>query len=75
MARRSNPMPEARGSSRILFRRPQICCFTLSLKCFSSGSDNCPHVGIRPLLQFPHWQRAGPVLLRLPFFPLVPLSY
>ena len=27
---------------------------TLSLKCFSSDSDNCPDVGIRPLLQFLH---------------------
>ena len=35
------------------FRRPQISCFTLSLKCFSSDTDNCPDVGIRPRLQFP----------------------
>ena len=47
------------------FRLPQISCFTLSLKCFSSDSGNCPTVGIRPL-------RVGPVLLRLLFFPLVP---
>ena len=59
----------------IPFRLPQISCFTLSLKCFSSDLDNCPDVGIRPLLQFPHWLRAGPVLLTLLFFPLVPLSY
>ena len=52
-----------------------ISYFTLSLKCFSSDSDNCPNVGIRPLLQFPHLPRAGPVLLTLLFFPLVPLSY
>ena len=26
----------------IPFRLPQISCFTLSLKCFSSDSDNCP---------------------------------
>ena len=51
----------------ILFRLPQISCFTLSLKCFSSGSDNCPDVGIGPLLQFPHPPRAGPVLLILQF--------
>ena len=44
-------------------------CFPLSLKCFSSDSDNCPDVGIRPLLQFPHRPRAGPVLLTLPFSP------
>ena len=34
----------------IPFRLPQISCFTLSLKCFSSDSDNCPDVGIRSLL-------------------------
>ena len=50
-------------------------CFPLSLKCFSSDSDNCPDVGIGPLLQVPHPPRAGPVLLTLPFFPLVPSSY
>ena len=59
----------------IPFRLPQISCFTLSLKCFSSDSDNCPAVGIRLLLQFPHPLRAGPILLTLLFFPLVPLSY
>ena len=53
----------------IPFRLSQISCFTLSLKCFSSDSDNCPDVGIGPLLQFPHPPRAGPVLLTLPFFP------
>ena len=56
----------------IPFRLPQISCFTLSLKCFSSDSDT---VGIRPLLQFPHPPRAGPILLTLLFFPLVPSSY
>ena len=58
--------------SLISFRLPQISCFTLSLKCFSSDSDNCPDVGIGPLLQFPHPPRAGPVLLTLLFFPLDP---
>ena len=53
----------------IPFRLPQISCFTLSLKCFSSDSDSCPSVGIRPLLQFPHLLRAGPALLTLLFFP------
>ena len=57
------------------FRLPQISYFTLSLKCFSSDSDNCLDVGIRPLLQFPYPPRAGPVLLTLLFFPLVPASY
>ena len=28
----------------IPFRLPQISCFTISLKCFSSDSDNCPSV-------------------------------
>ena len=36
----------------IPFRLPQMSCFTLSLKCFSSDSDSCPNVGIRALLQF-----------------------
>ena len=61
----------AAASTLILipFMLSQISCFTLSLKCFSSDSDNCPDAGIRPLLQFPHPQRAGPVLLTLPFPP------
>ena len=59
----------------ISFRLPQISCFTLSLKCFSSDSDSLPAVGIAPLLQFPNQPRAGPVLLTLLIFPLVPLSY
>ena len=67
-------MAAARTVILIPFRLPQISCFTLSLKCFSSHSDNCPNVGIRPLLQFPHLLKAGPVLVTLLFFPLVPLS-
>ena len=59
----------------IPFQLPQISCFTLSLKCFSFDSDNCPDVGIGPLLQCPHPLRAGPVLLTLLFFPLVSSSY
>ena len=59
----------------ILLRVPQISCFTLGLKCFSSDSENCPNVVIGPLLQFPHLLRAGPVLQTLLFFPLVPSSY
>ena len=59
----------------IPFMLPQISCFTLSLKCFSSDSDSCPDLEIRPLLQFPHLPRAGPVLLTLLFFSLVPSSY
>ena len=57
----------------IPFRLPQISCFTL--KCFSSDLDNCHNVGIGPLLQLPIPMRAGPVLLTLLFFPLVPSSY
>ena len=53
----------------IPFRLPQVSCFTLSLKCFSSDSNSCPDMGIRPLLQFPHLLRAGPALLTLLFFP------
>ena len=53
----------------IPFRLLQISCFTFSLKCFSSDSDNRPSVGIGPLLQFPHQWRAGPVLLTLLFSP------
>ena len=59
----------------IPFRLSQISCFILSLKCFSSDSDNCLDVGIGPLLQFPHQLRAGPILLTLLFFPLIPSSY
>ena len=58
----------------IPFRLPQVHCFTLSLKCFSSDSDNCPALGIRPLLQFPYPPRGGSVLLTLLIFPLVPSS-
>ena len=60
---------------RIPLRLPQISCFTLSLKYFSFDSNNCPALGIGPLLHFPHPSRAGPVLLILLFPPLGPLSY
>ena len=54
----------------IPFRLPQISCFTLILKCFSSDSDNCPDVGIwTPALKCPHLLRAGLVLLSLLFSP------
>ena len=59
----------------IPFRQSQISCFTLSLKFFSSVLNNCPDVGIGPLLQFPYPLGAGPVLLTLLFFPLLPSSY
>ena len=57
----------------ISFKLPHVSCFCL--KCFSSDSDNCPDVRIRPLLQFPHPLRAGPILLTVLFLPLFPLSY
>ena len=56
----------------IPFRLPQISSFTVSLKCFSSDSDNCSDVGIGPLFLFPHAPRAGSVLLKLLFPPLPP---
>ena len=59
----------------IVFRLPHISCFTLSLKYFSSDSDNCPDVEIGPLLQFPCPPRAGSGLVPLLFFPLVPSPY
>ena len=59
----------------IPLRLPQISCFTLSLKCFSSDSDSCPDVGTGSLLQFPHPLRAGPVLWTCLFPFLVPSSY
>ena len=59
----------------IPFRLPQISSFSLSLKCFSSDSENCPALGVGPLFQFPDPLRAGPVRLTLLFFPLLPSSY
>ena len=57
------------AAARTLFMLPQISCFTLSLECFSSDSDNCLDVGIKPLLLFSHPLRASPVLRTLLFFP------
>ena len=37
----------------IPFRLPQISCFTLSLKCFCSDSDNCPVMEIGRLASVP----------------------
>ena len=53
-------------------RLPQISCFTVSLKCFSSDSD--PLCGDRTPASVPPPLRAGPVLLTLLFF-LIPSSY
>ena len=45
--------------------------FSSSLKCFSFVPNNCPNVGIWPLLQLPHpWVQVQSCL-----FPLLPLSY
>ena len=52
----------------IPFRLPQISCFTLTLKCFSSDSDNFPDVGMGSLPHLAHLPRAGPILLILLFF-------
>ena len=49
------------------FRRPQVSCFRLSLKCFSPDSDNHPAVGIGPLLQSPTKGRSSPT--NTPVFP------
>ena len=53
----------------IPFKLPQISCFTLSLKRFSSESDNCPDVGTGLLLWFPHPPKAGPIQSNPPVFP------
>ena len=49
-------------------RLPQISCFTLGLKCFSSDPDHYSNVGTGNLLQFSHPPRTGPGLLTLLFF-------
>ena len=59
----------------IPFKLPQMSYFTLSLKCFSSDSDNCPDVGTGALLQLPRPPRADPVPLTLLFCPLAPSPY
>ena len=53
----------------IPFRLSLISYFMLSLKCFSSVPNYCPDMGIRPLLQFLHLPRAGPITLTLFFTP------
>ena len=37
----------------IPFRLPQMSCFALSHKCFSSDSGSCPNVGIGPCFNSP----------------------
>ena len=58
----------------IPFRLPQISCFTLSLKCFSSDSV-AQMWGSDPCFSSPTLQGGVPVLLTLLFFSLVPSSY
>ena len=58
----------------IPFRLPQISSFPLSLKCFSSDSDKCSDVGVRPLLQFPTAEGGSSPANTL-VFPPVPSSY
>ena len=59
--------------SLIPFRLPQISCFTLSLKCFSSDSDNCPDVGIRPPASVPPPAEGRSIPTNAPVFR--PLSF
>ena len=59
----------------IPFRHSHISCFTLTLKCFSSDSDNCSAAGVRPLLQFPTHQGQVQSYWHFCFAPLVSLSY
>ena len=78
----SVPVQGMYGCSKdcIPFRLPQISCFTLSFKCFSSDSV-APMWGSDPCFSFPKGKfhqvspRVGPVLLTLPFFSLVPSFY
>ena len=58
----------------IPFRLPQISCFILSLKCFSSDSDSCPDVGIGPPVSFPPPDEGSFSPTNTPVFPLVPSS-
>ena len=72
--------------SRVHMDRAKTVWFLLHLHCHRSVVslsalnvshliDNCPDVEIRPLLQFSHLLRAGPVLQTLLFFPLLPSFY
>ena len=61
-------MAVARTVWSIPFKLPQISCFTLSLKCFSSDSDNCPDVGTWPVSVLPPTEgRSSPT--NTPVFP------
>ena len=82
----SQPSRGLASLSRVHMDRAKTVWFLLHLHCHRSVVslsalnvshliDNCPDVEIRPLLQFPLLLRAGPVLLKLLFFPVIPLSY
>ena len=53
----------------IPFRLPQISCFTLSLKCFSSDSDTCPSVGNRTPASVPPPTKGRSSPTNTPVFP------
>ena len=55
--------------SLILFRLPRISRFTLCLKCFSSDSDSCPTVGIRPPASVPPPAKGRSRPTNTPVFP------
>ena len=56
----------------IPFRLPQIICLTFSLKCFSSGSDKWPDVGLWTLASVPPPAEGRSSPTDTPVFPLVP---
>jgi len=60
--------------ARIVWFSFHLSCHRSAALCFLASNvspltQTCPDVGIRPLLQFPHPPRVGPVLLTLPAFP------
>ena len=74
------PVPDVYGWGKdclilIPFRLPKISCFTLSLRCFFSDSDNCLHVGIGPPASVPPPTEGRSSHNNTPVFPLVPLPY
>ena len=77
----------ATATSRVCMAVARSVWFSFHLGCYISAvslsalnvspltQTIAPDVGVGPLLQFPHPPRAGPVLLTLPFPPLLPSSY
>ena len=64
------------GKGRLIlpFRLPQLSCFSLSLECFSSASDSCPHVGQDPCFSSPPAEgRSSPT--NTPVYPPAPSSH